>query len=145
MAGALAKKFGGYAIVTVVAAPANLILYSTLLSLTDWHPSIANLVAAFCIAVPSFIANRQLVWRIRSTESLRCQMLMYWCFTAFNVTCSSAVAWVLARRDASNTALVLATFAVYSTTWLLRFFFLDKILFTNSNAAPVQVKEPPPG
>lgn len=145
MAVSLAKKFGGYAIVTVIAAPANLILYSALLSLTNWHPSIANLTAAMCVAIPSFFANRQLVWQVRSTESLRYQMLLYWAFTAFNVTCSSIVAWILAGRGASNTTLVVATLGVYATTWLLRFFFLDKVLFKDSSAAPVQVSGAPPG
>lgn len=131
----LRGKLGGYTAVSVVAAVANLVAYGSWLRFTDVHPTIANLAAAAMVALPTFQVNRRWVWRLQGGRAGR-QLLPYYAVTATNVTLSSALAWYLAGRDADDGVLVGATFCVYGSMWLLRFLFLDRILFRRRSPHP---------
>ncbi|MCP4226224.1 MAG: hypothetical protein GY773_23050 [Actinomycetia bacterium] len=130
----LGRKLNLYLIVSLIASPANLIVYATLLRATDWHPSAANATAAAIVTTPTFLAYRRFVWGVRTPHSMRREVIPYWMTTGVNVSASTAVAWWLGRLEAPDWLLVIATFAVYTTLWLLRFLLLDKI-FTH-RAAP---------
>ena len=122
-------KLNRYTAVSIVAALANVIFYSSLLSFTDLHPTIANFTSALMVALPTFFVNRRWSWNVQRTHSVKREVLPYYLFTVANVTISTTVAWFLANAGASNPMLVAATVAVYTTTWVLRFLFLDRILF----------------
>lgn len=122
-------KLNRYTAVSIVAALANVIFYSSLLAFTDLHPTIANFTAALMVALPTFFVNRRWSWNVQRTHSVRREVLPYYLFTVANVTISTTVAWFLANAGASNPILVVATVAVYTTTWVIRFLFLDRILF----------------
>ena len=122
-------KLNRYTAVSIVAALANVAIYSTLLQITALHPTVANVTAAMTVALPTFLVNRQWSWNVTRSYSVGREVLPYYLFTAANVTISTIVAWFLAEAGASNPVLVSATVGVYTTTWVLRFFFLDRILF----------------
>jgi putative flippase GtrA len=113
----------------VVAALANVVFYSSWLHFTDLHPTVANFLSATMVALPTFVVNRRWSWNVQRSHSVKREVLPYYLFTVANVTISTTVAWFLAEAGASDPVLVLATVAVYATTWVLRFLFLDRILF----------------
>ena len=124
-----ATKFNRYLMVTMIASPANLVIYSLLLARTVWHPNLANLAAATIVTVPTYFANRRWVWGLTSPHSLRRDVVPYWTATVVNVAASSLVVWLLQRAGAADAVLVLGTLAAYTGVWLARFFFLDRVLF----------------
>ncbi len=121
------RKLNLYLIVSLIASPANLIVYATLLAATNWHPSAANATAAAMITTPTFLAYRHFVWGVKTPHSMRREVIPYWMTTGVNVSASTTVAWWLGRQAAPDWLLVIATFTVYSVLWLLRFLLLDKI------------------
>ena len=122
-------KLNRYTAVSVVAALANVIVYSSWLRFTDLHPTVANALSAGMVALPTFLVNRRWSWNVRRAHSVKREVLPYYLFTVVNVTLSTTVAWFLAEAGARDSVLVLATVAVYTTTWALRFLFLDRLLF----------------
>ncbi len=122
-------KLNRYTAVSVTAALGNALIYGSWLRFTDLHPTAANALAAFMVAFPTFMLNRRWTWQVEGKHSTLRELVPYYLFTATNVTLSTLLAWFPARQGASNTTLVLATAGVYTSTWILRFFFLDKILF----------------
>ncbi len=122
-------KLNRYTAVSIVAALANIVFYSTLLRATDLHPTVANVTSAMAVALPTFLVNRRWSWSVTRSHAVGREVVPYYLFTAANVTLSTTAAWFLAEAGASDPLLVAATVAVYTSTWLLRFFFLDRILF----------------
>jgi putative flippase GtrA len=123
----LTRKLNLYLVVSLVASPANLAVYAVLLQVTTWPPTAANASAAAIITTPTFLAYRRFVWGVRTRHSFRREVVPYWVTTGVNVTASSLVAWWLGRQQAPDWLLVVATFAVYTTLWSLRFLVLDRI------------------
>ena len=125
-------KLNRYTLVSISAAFGNALVYGSWLRFTDVHPTLANALSAFMIAFPTFLLNRRWTWQMSGKHSTMRELVPYYLFTVTNVTLSTMLAWFLARRGTSDPVLVLATAGVYSSTWLLRFFFLDKVLFRRS-------------
>jgi putative flippase GtrA len=123
----LNRKLNLYVVVSLVASPANLVLYAVLLQMTSWPPPAANASSAALITTPTFLAYRRFVWGVRTRHSFRREVVPYWLTTGANVGASTLVAWWLGRHDLADGVLVAATFAVYATLWSLRFLLLDRI------------------
>ncbi len=131
-AGRLQRKLSRYTAVSVSAAFANALLYTSLLSTTSLHPVMANVASATVVVIPTYLAHRRWVWRVGERAGTVSKGVIYWCFSMVNVSISSSLAWALAQRNASNLSLVAATAGVYTGTWVLRFLFLDRLLFRAS-------------
>jgi putative flippase GtrA len=118
-----------YAAVTALATPTNFAMYALLLAATSWPAVVSNLVAASIVSVPTYFANRILVWR--STGSVARQAAAYWVTTVVNVAIASAVVWTGSALQASDHTLVAIPLATYTVLWLARFFVLDRFVFNH--------------
>jgi len=95
----------------------------------------AFLLAAAILTVPSFFVNKHFVWRVRSAENLRFQMLVYSAALIPAVSLATLFTYLIENAAADQTVLVRGTAAFFAQmlgfgiVWVGRFLMLDRWLF----------------
>ncbi len=112
----------------------------------DWRPTVANAVAVSLIAIPAFMLNKYWVWGKRGRAHMRKEVLPFWLFTFAGFVLSTvAVAWVanatkdpeVASLEKGNVyAVQAANIAGFGVLWVLKYLFLDKIMFGPEHHTP---------
>ena len=112
----------------------------------DWRPTVANAIAVSLIAIPAFMLNKYWVWGKRGRAHMRKEVLPFWLFTFAGFVLSTlAVAWVanatknpdVADLKHGNTyAVQAANIAGFGVLWVLKYLFLDKIMFGDEHHTP---------
>ncbi len=118
-----------YALGTVVATPANLVLYWQLLVVAGWYEPVANLVAALAIAVPRFVLNKWWVWRRPGHQRLWSEVRSHLLLTGAGLLLSTVVAWLLARLGAGPAGLLAGNVGSFAFTTVARFAVCDQWVF----------------
>ena len=102
----------------------------------------ANLAATMITSVPAFILNKYWVWGKRGKAHLRREVLPFWLFTVAGWILSTAMVALVTHIAAKNsdtvkTILVMAAnIAGFGTLWILKYIFLDKIMFGTDHHTP---------
>ena len=95
----------------------------------------AFLLAAAILTVPSFFVNKHFVWRVRSAENLRFQVLVYSAALIPAVSLATLFTYLIENAAADQTVLVRGTAAFFAQmlgfgiVWVGRFLMLDRWLF----------------
>jgi putative flippase GtrA len=123
-----------YLVVTVVATPTSFALYALALAITPWSPTVANVVVASLVAIPSFIACKRWVWRSRTAVSFGKEVGPYWTSTLINIVASTLAVDLVASMGPPRLVLTVVPTAVYTLTWICRFLILDRYVFRPRHA-----------
>ena len=136
-----ARKKLRYAGVSVVFVPLGQGLIQVFgLWLDDY--TTASLLAAAILTVPGFFANKHFVWRVRSGENLRFQVLVYWVAVMLAVSLATLFTYLIENAMADQTVLVrgAAVFCAqmlgFGIVWVCRFLMLDRWLFKIAGTIP---------
>ena len=111
-----------------------------------WKPVISNFTAVTLMAVPAFLLNKYWVWGKRGKAHMRREVLPFWLFTIAGWILSTLAVVVVVNltKDASNPDLVdgnkyavqAANIAGFGILWVLKYLFLDKIMFGTDHHTP---------
>ncbi len=101
----------------------------------------ANLAATMLTSIPAFALNKYWVWGKRGRAHLRREVLPFWAFTVAGWALSTgAVALVSSWAEPHSTAQTIlvmgANIAGFGTLWVLKYLFLDKIMFGTDHHTP---------
>lgn len=118
-----------YAAVTAVASPTNMAIYIALMRWTRASPTLCSFLAAASVTGPTFAASRRWVWKMSRQEARRRQAVVFWMLSGVNVTCVSVTLTSLQAHQAPHMITVLAPLVVYTGLWLLRYAFLNRVVF----------------
>lgn len=113
------------------------------LDVTDrFNPEVqANLAATMITSIPAFALNKYWVWGKRGRAHVRREVLPFWAFTVAGWALSTgAVALVSTWAEphsTKQTILVMgANIAGFGSLWVLKYLFLDKIMFGPDHHTP---------
>lgn len=122
------------------------ILLFLFLHVFDWKPLVANFVAVTLISVPAFMLNKYWVWGKRGRAHMRREVLPFWIFTVAGWALSSVAVVVVANatknpdveslKDGNKYAVQAANIAGFGILWVLKYLFLDKIMFGGDHHTP---------
>ena len=113
----------------VAVSVVNVLLGGGLLVvLQRWlEPTVANVVAVSCSAVPAYYLNRAWVWGKRGKSHWKKEVLPFWSFVVAGLVLSTiAIAFAQNHTDNRFAILFVQLFA-FGVLWVLRFFLLDKL------------------
>jgi putative flippase GtrA len=101
----------------------------------------ANLAATMLTSIPAFALNKYWVWGKRGRAHLRREVLPFWAFTIAGWTLSTGMVALVASwadpHSSMQTILVMAAnIAGFGTLWVLKYLFLDKIMFGPDHHTP---------
>ncbi len=127
-----------FGLVSLALMPVTLALLYLLHSVVGWQPWQANLLAVSIGALPAYLVNRYWVWNRSGRSRLWGEMVPFWVMTLVGAAASTAAVEAAGRWDNSG-LLVAVNLATYAVLWLIKFFFLDRVLWP-SRPAPTQVR-----
>ena len=112
----------------------------------DWKPTVSNFVAVSIVSVPAFLLNKYWVWGKRGRAHMRREVLPFWLFTIAGLALSMLAVIVVVKvtRDPLDPDLVHgnrlavqgANIAGFGVLWVLKYLFLDKIMFGPHHHTP---------
>jgi len=111
-----------------------------------WKPVVSNFTAVTLMSVPAFLLNKYWVWGKRGRAHMRREVLPFWLFTVAGWILSTLAVMLVVSvtKDASNPDLVdgnkyavqAANIAGFGILWILKYLFLDKIMFGPEHHTP---------
>ncbi|MGI8754314.1 MAG: GtrA family protein [Acidimicrobiales bacterium] len=106
-----------------------------------WSEVESNLAATMLTSVPAFALNKYWVWGKRGRAHMRREVLPFWAFTVAGWALSTgAVALVSHLGEPHSTlrtlSVMAASIAGFGVLWVLKYIFLDKIMFGPEHHTP---------
>jgi putative flippase GtrA len=143
------KKQLRYAGVSLVFVPVGQVLiqllaatvYSGYESKFAW----ASITSAAILTLPNFFANKYLVWKQKSRDNLRTQIIVFWVAAILGVALATTLTWLVeiqfhGQEDTflENIAVFFAQLLGFGIVWIGRYIILDRWLFkvTHHGAEP---------
>lgn len=143
--GRRAIRYSATSLIAVAITQVLIVLFYRIieLDLTDaLRPELqANLGATMITSVPAFALNKYWVWGKRGRAHLRRELLPFWGFTVAGWIVSTGMVAIVSgwaeERSTTQTVLVMgANIAGFGTLWVLKYLFLDKIMFGPDHHTP---------
>ena len=128
-----------FGLVSVVVTPITLAILYVLHGVAGWQPWHANLLAVSAGAVPAYFLNRYWVWGRSGRNRLWGEVLPFWAITLLGGAASTVTVDAAGRWDNSG-LLVLVNLGTYGSLWLVKFAFLDRVLWPSRRARQAQVR-----
>jgi putative flippase GtrA len=122
------------------------VLLFLFLHVLEWRSVPSNFTAVTITSVPAFLLNKYWVWGKRGRAHMRREVLPFWAFTVAGWILSTLAVVVVVNltKDASNPDLIdgnkyavqVANIAGFGVLWVLKYLFLDKIMFGTDHHTP---------
>jgi putative flippase GtrA len=132
-----------YSMCSVVGVVGTQILLVIFLHVLLWKPVMSNFVAVTVMSVPVFMLNKYWVWGKRGRAHMRREVIPFWLFTVAGWILSTLMVILVvkatrspAQPDGNKYAVQLANIAGFGILWILKYVFLDKIMFGPDHHTP---------
>ncbi len=101
----------------------------------------SNLAATMLTSIPAFLLNKYWVWGKSGRAHLRREVLPFWVFTVAGWGLSTGAVLLAADNTKPETvfhtlAVLVASIAGFGVLWVLKYLFLDKIMFGTDHHTP---------
>lgn len=135
-----------YSLTSVVGVAVTQVLLFGFQTEAHWKPVVANFAAVSIATIPAFILNKYWVWGKRGKAHMRREVIPFSIFTLAGwvlSTAAVAVVDVMTRTDLGNgkfhhnkLAIAAANISGFGVLWVLKYIFLDKIMFGEHHHTP---------
>lgn len=130
-----------YAATSGVGVVGTLLLLFVLLHALDWSPVRSNLTATMLMSIPAFLLNKYWVWGKSGRAHMRREVIPFWVFTIAGWGLSTAAVALAAAATEPDTlvntvSVMFATITGFGVLWVLKYIFLDKIMFGGDQHTP---------
>ncbi len=122
------------------------LLLAVFLYLLEWRPTISNFTAVTVVSVPAFLLNKYWVWGKRGRAHMRREVIPFWAFTVAGWILSTLAVILVVNltrdpdvaslREGNRLAVQFANIAGFGVLWVLKYLFLDKIMFGPDHHTP---------
>ena len=132
-----------YSMCSVVGVVGTQILLFLFLHVFEWKPVLSNFVAVTLMSVPVFMLNKYWVWGKRGRAHMRREVIPFWLFTVAGWFLSTLMVILVvnatstdANPDGNKLAVQGANIAGFGVLWVLKYLFLDRIMFGPHHHTP---------
>lgn len=126
-------RFGG---VTVVTTTVGLITLALGLEVFGWAEVPANLVSVLASTPFGYFLNRTYVWeRQPGNHSAAREVGPFWIMTLLGFVVSTVAIGLVGSFTDSTPLLLLTQIAAFGSLWLVKFYFLEKVLWSDDSEA----------
>ena len=130
-----------YSATSVICVGVTQVLLLVFLLGFEWKGTRSNLAATMITSVPAFALNKYWVWGKRGRAHMRREVIPFWAFTVAGWTLSTFMVALVQHvgepQSATRTIAVMgANIAGFGLLWVLKYLFLDKIMFGPEHHTP---------
>lgn len=119
-------RYSSVSVVSVVITQSLLALFHNGLG---FGPTTANVLAVSIAAVPAYFLNRSWVWARTGAHHLWREVVPFWTYALLGLIVSTVVVTVVTDAWGAGVAAAVANFGAFLVLWVLKFVFLDRIVF----------------
>jgi putative flippase GtrA len=107
-----------------------------------WDAPVANLASTLLMSIPAFALNKYWVWGKSGRAHLRREVIPFWVFTVCGWGLSTGAVYLVDKNVGSpdslghTVAVLAANIAGFGVLWVLKYLFLDKIMFGPHHHTP---------
>lgn len=107
----------------------------------DMEPVPSNLSATMLMSIPAFMLSKYWVWGKTGRAHMRREVIPFWVFTVAGWGLSTGAVYLAARATTPDTlfhtlSVMAATVSGFGILWVLKYVFLDKIMFGPDHHTP---------
>jgi len=126
-------RFGG---VTIVSTVVGLVTLFVGLTVFNQGGTLANFWSVVFSTPPAYYLNRAYVWgRGTSNHSAKGEVGPFWIMTLLGWGVSTLAIWIVERTLTDSAAILVVTqMAAFGALWLVKFAFLEKYLWPDSDS-----------
>jgi hypothetical protein len=129
-------RFSRYTALSFVTVPVGYTVLLVARHFWDINAGLLNFAVGMVLTPPSFFLYRWLVWKEGSGRSIAAEMFSFWQTVVVGALASSAtIALADLLFDANGPLIILAGLIGQGIIFLARFFWLDKVTFSPSEAS----------
>ena len=101
----------------------------------------ANLSSTMLVSIPAFFTNKYWVWGKSGRARIRREVIPFWVFTVAGWALSTGAVWIADNKTKDDTlfhliAVLVASIAGFGVLWVLKYLFLDKLMFGPDHHTP---------
>jgi putative flippase GtrA len=121
-------------------------LLTVFLHVLHWRSGVSNVLAVSIVSIPAFLLNKYWVWGKRGRAHVRREVLPFWLFTIAGLALSTLAVVLVANatknpdveslKNGNKIAVQFANLAGFGILWVLKYLFLDKIMFGPHHHTP---------
>lgn len=121
-------------------------LLAVLLHVLHWRPGVSNVLAVSVVSIPAFLLNKYWVWGKRGRAHVRREVFPFWLFTIAGLALSTLAVVIVAEAtkdpdvphlvNGNKLAIQFANMAGFGVLWVLKYLFLDRIMFGPHHHTP---------
>ena len=136
------KRAIRYSATSLICVGITQVLILLCLHAFDLSPVRSNLTATMITSIPAFALNKYWVWGKRGRAHLRREVMPFWLFTVAGWALSTGAVAVVSEHvgtpdSISRTLSVMAASIFgFGLLWILKYLFLDKIMFGTDHHTP---------
>jgi putative flippase GtrA len=136
------KRAIRYSATSLICVGITQTLLLVFLEVFEWPEVRSNLTATMITSIPAFALNKYWVWGKRGRAHMRREVIPFWAFTIAGWALSTgAVKLVSEHVGEPDTAfrtlsVMVASVAGFGVLWILKYLFLDKIMFGPRHHTP---------
>jgi len=131
--GARLLRYGG---VTIVSTIIGLTVLSFGIFVLEWPALTANVLSVFISTPPSYLLNRRWVWGKNGDHSVAGEVRPFWIMALLGLVVSTVIVSTVDRYTDVGIIILFAQMASFGLLWLLKFAFLEKVLWKAEEPAP---------
>lgn len=122
-------RFGGVTVVTTVVGLLTLLVG---LEVFGWSEVPSNLVSVLASTPFGYFLNRHYVWeREPGNHSASREVGPFWTMTLLGFVVSTLAVWAVGSVTDSTIAILVTQIAAFASLWLVKFYFLEKVLWSD--------------
>ena len=130
-----------YAATSAVGVAGTQVFLLLFLVVLTWDAVPSNLAATMLMSIPAFLLNKYWVWGKSGRAHMRREVIPFWIFTVAGWALSTGAVAVVAGLSEPETlvhtlSVMAATITGFGVLWILKYMFLDKIMFGTDHHTP---------
>jgi putative flippase GtrA len=131
--GARLLRYGG---VTIVSTVIGLTVLAFGIFVLDWPALTANVLSVLVSTPPSYLLNRRWVWEKNGSHSVGAEVRPFWIMALLGLVVSTVIVSTVDRYTDTRIIILFAQMASFGLLWLLKFAFLEKVLWKAEEPTP---------
>jgi putative flippase GtrA len=130
-----------YASTSLIMVALTQILIIAFVEVIGWDAVPGNLASTMIVSIPAFLTNKYWVWGKSGRARIRREVIPFWVFTVAGWGLSTLAVALAANNTEEETfvhlvAVLIASIAGFGILWVLKYLFLDKLMFGPDHHTP---------
>lgn len=131
-----------YASTSLICVAITQVLIALFYGLMKMNAEPANLAATMLTSIPAYLLNKYWVWGKRGRPHLRREVIPFWTFTVAGWILSTGMVALVndhvgtPHSPLRTISVMIASIAGFGILWVLKYLFLDKIMFGSDQHTP---------